>query len=184
MKRFAILRDVDPDVVREDIDAGAIETILNLAFKGEDALQPAGNVNWVRSYWSPGNRWGMCLYTGTDDVAIERYHEVCELPYVTITQVEEADDPGAGDYRNGLSRTEPALLAVERPIRTDYSSWESLGARWIRSYLDGQHGAEVALVRPGDGRLCDVQGLVAERGWTAHPVVEIRPEEYLDQRVE
>ena len=186
MKRFAILRNPDPKTTRADIDAGAMDALLSLAgvqaTPGEAYDPIVAGISWVRSYWAPGTSWGLCLYTGRDETAIEEYHRLCEVPFVTIHEVDEVALADAAPYLPALSRTEPGILAIEAPTgggTPGAETWTDLAPHWIRSYHDRALGTVVAAFRLDGLDLGAVEERAASEGWVLHRVVEIRPEEYL-----
>ena len=185
MKRFAILRNLDPEMTRQDIDSGAVETLISLSVQdidpGAEFNPEITGVNWVRSYWAPGTSWGLCLYTGRDEEAIERYHSVCEVPFVTIREVSETDSGVAEPHFGGAGSSEPAILAIEARMDggpAEGKEWGALAASWVRSYTDTGEGTVVGLFRTDRLDIDAVKRRARTRGWTLHDIVEIRPSDY------
>ena len=185
MKRFAILRNLDPNLTREDLDSGAVESILNLAVQevdpGEASNPHVTPVNWVRSYWEPGTSWGLCLYTGHDELSIERYHDFCEIPYVTIREVIETERAEAPALTEADG--DPAFLTIEAPsdgIPHGAEAWGDLAPNWVRSYTGIDAKFVVALFQSDGIDPEDLEARALANGWTVHRIVEIRPTDYLD----
>lgn len=190
MKRFAILRKLDPNLTREDLDSGAVESILNLAVQEVDPAEASNPhvtpVNWVRSYWEPGTSWGLCLYTGHDELSIERYHDFCEIPYVTIREVHETEYPENAVPRDKVSLIEPRLVTVEANgarFSADVKSWGELAPHWVRSYTDVNGQFVVALFQSDGIDMDALEARALENGWTLHRTVEIRPGDYLGAQI-
>ena len=190
MKRFAILRNLDPNLTREDLDSGAVESILNLAVQevdpGEASNPHVTPVNWVRSYWEPGTSWGLCLYTGHDELSIERYHDFCEIPYVTIREIHETECPENAAPLNKVLLREPRMITVEADgarFPRDAEAWGDLAPNCVRSYtgVDGQF--VVALFQSDSIDMPALEARALENGWTLHRTVEIRPGDYLGAQI-
>lgn len=178
MKNFAILRSVPEDLTWTQIDAAALQ---NMSYMGlaEDEADLAWEpkvlgVNWVRSYWEPGSSWGVCLYTARDEQAVRDWHDLCQVEYAGITEIEIEEAPGMDAYPRGFHgpREAAPLVAVEAPAPGHApapNDW-----RWIRTYRDAASGAELQLFLP-DG--ATTERPLAERG-AVRRVVELRPEDY------
>ena len=201
MKRFAILRDFDPATTQEDIDAGALETLLNMAsadlVKGMIWEPGLYGVSWIRTYWQPGTGWAMCLYGGETEESIEHYHSLCDVDYVEIREVSElgpesieGTDPReeAGDGQEIIAvegRGQPANddEATMRQLGTLLRSAEERGglapSEWIRTYWDGERGVAVSFFA-ADARWEEVRDALEPHGYTVRRVLKVDPREYLD----
>jgi hypothetical protein len=190
MKRFAILREVDPNLTWGDVDSSALQNIFNmqLGLEPADAFEPRIlGVRWVRSYWAPGTDWALCLYTGQSDEQVERWHDWCEVPYVEIREIDEhtaSDIP----YSTGWHGTpdESGLIAAEGPCDMDLDGALAGAATLVRSYIDNERGTTTALISAAEGR-ADVIANLSATGWVTYRVVELKPSDYgieLDSGVE
>jgi hypothetical protein len=180
MKNFAILRKIPPDLTWDQIDSSAIQNLTNMNItadiSGFEFEPDERQVQWVRTYWEPGSDWATCLYQGRDHKAIEDWHEMCEVPYAGIREIEVREPPaGSDDYPRGFHAAleAPPLLVVECPPEaTDPALLE--GHRWIRSYRDPQSGAELHLFARRD----EVPAPVLPPPARLRRVVEFRPQDY------
>lgn len=206
MKRFAIERKNEATITREDVDAGAMQTVLTLAqSQREPGIEPnpfSERVAWVRSYWHEGTTWGLCLYTGPDLVDIAEYHRVCEVPFVEFREVDELTDDLA--TVNDLGLTEllegESLFTIEAPLGADATAdaaafarlprtlTEAAGGlegsfdhvRWIRAYWDAERRGVLSLYATREAATIDaLTRLLDGSGVTVRPVTEISPGEYL-----
>lgn len=176
MKRFAILRDVPPDLGWEDVDAGAIQNMIYMGLRETDreiAWEPSiVGVRWVRSYWEPGSSWGTCLYEGQDAATVRDWHELCQVPYVSIREIEVDEATLDTDqYPRGFHQALAAapLIAIESQTATA----DGLGLRRIRTYRYKDGGEELQLMLPQPGMESG-----PSIGGAVRRVVEIRPEDY------
>jgi hypothetical protein len=183
MKRFAILRDLDPGMTREELDAGAIQTIVNM---GLGSVEPAiawepriSGIRWIRSYWAPGTNWAVCLYTARDAESIDIYHSMCNLPFVSYAEIEESERAG-GPLPPGFGEGAPRLLCIEAPSESigDPFTWGLLDARWIRSYTDVSDGRILAVFE-ADGLETRALPERSNTDWIFREIVEVTPSEYL-----
>ena len=167
MKHFAILRDVPADLTWDQVDASAIQNMLYMIHHDADsAWEPRVlGVEWVRSYWEPGSNWGTCLYTGPDEKTVRDWHELCQVPYAGIREIELQEATGAeGDYARGFHEPADAapLVVIEGPGDGE--------GGWIRSYRDVATGIELRLYRHVEAPT-GAAGIIRR-------VVEIRPGDY------
>jgi hypothetical protein len=178
MKNFAILRSIPEDMTWTQVDAAAMQ---NMSYMGlpEDEADLAWEpkvlgVNWVRSYWEPGSSWGTCLYTARDEQAVRDWHDLCQVSYAGIQEIEIEEAPGVDDYPRGFHAPREAvpLIAVESPAQLRAPAPEEW--RWIRTYRKTDSGEELKLFAPADG---SSPGSLPE-GFAVRRVVELRPEDY------
>jgi hypothetical protein len=204
MPRFAILRDVDPNLTRADIDANAVQQIFNLAAVSvppdvafDARISMDSQLSWVRSYWHEGTRWGLCLYTARSKEELELYQMQCDVPFVEVREVRELASPEATEGENGRTRAADGavLLGIEVPgagrdIETMPVPWALLadggegtaGAlEWVRTYLDEERQAAVSVYVAASREAADAVRVVFERaGVVVHEVTEIYPEDYVE----
>lgn len=204
MKRFAILRRLETTTTREDWDAGAMQTLLNLRAEHTDKVGTQPNfrsVAWVRSYWHEGSTWGLCLYEAPELAEVANYHEICEVPYVEFRDVAEAsaDDVELNEFGlTALSEGE-SLFTIEAVLdatEPDEPAFATLPAslagasgglegsldhiRWVRAYWDEERGSALALYATREaGTITALAQVLEGSGATVRPVVEIAPGEYL-----
>lgn len=203
MPRFAILRDLDPNMTQEDVDAGAIQSLFSLAAVNvayEDRYDPdQGGIGWVRSYWQRGSNWGLCLYTAPDEDALEHFHRTCDVPYVSFSPVAELASPRRTDPDTGRTRLEPddVLFAIETTVPEgagpgpalfeDISSLlgdvagelSSDAFTWVRSYWDEASGRVVALyAAPSREAIDALEAVLADASVPVRPITEIYPDDY------
>lgn len=173
MKHFAILRSVPEDMTWDQVDAAAMQ---NMSYMGLDeseadiAWEPrALGVKWVRSYWQPGSTWGTCLYTAKDEQAVRDWHDLCQVSYAGIREIEVEEGAAVpAEYPRGFHGPveQPPLVAVETTegVRAD---------GWIRAFRDRASGHELQLYLASKAP--------AGGGGTLRRVVELRPEDYDEQ---
>lgn len=203
MKRFAILRDNDPAATRTDVDAMAMQTIINLRAPnlGVAVMPRFVGVDWVRSYWQEGNAWGVCLYEAPGPQPLVEYHDMCGPPYVEFREIAEFTAPGAEVTSAGttaLSEGE-TLFTIETTLEADEpraASFASLPAtltqaagglegsldhvRWVRAYWDGERRRALSLYVTREAATVEALSRVLEpAGAIVRPVTEIAPGEYL-----
>ncbi len=179
MKRFAILRDVPPDMSWEQVDAAAIQNMISMGLSEDDrhiAWEPSVlGVSWVRSYWEPGSSWGTCLYTAPDGETVKRWHDLCQVPYVSIREIEVEEDPEIEDkYPRGFHETRDGAPLVAVEAADPGSPALEDGYRLIRKYRYPDSREELQLFLPtGPERppAPTLPGIVRR-------VVEIRPGDY------
>lgn len=179
MKRFAILRDVPKDLNWEQVDSSAIQNMISMGMPESDralAWEPRIlGVSWVRSYWQPGSNWGTCLYEAPDAQTVRDWHDLCEVPYAGIREVEVDESSEAESaYPRGFheSGESAPLLAVEVACGPDAPA--APGYRWIRTYRDPATNEELRLYLPSEAANLDGPPVRGE----VRRVVEIRPGDY------
>ncbi|HET7738999.1 MAG TPA: hypothetical protein VFK32_10535 [Tepidiformaceae bacterium] len=166
MRKFAIRRALDPTMTRDEVDAGALQSLFNLSAINvpiEEAFDPRlsrdSELEWVRSYWQEGGDWGLCLYTARTESELALYHTACALPYVSFTAVDELWSPDSTDPTSGRAVVPPGAvlftlegaLAATAPVEPGPGDVESFlrrldyggvvtpgeaGTRWVRAYVD------------------------------------------------
>ncbi len=204
MKRFTILRTLDAGTTREDWDAGAMETLLNLRAQqlGVETNPNFAEVEWVRSYWHEGSTWGMCLYAAPELDQVANYHEICEVPFAEFREVDELTDEGVAINEFGLTEVleGESLFAIQATVEPDASADTATFARlprtlteaaaglegsfdhvrWVRAYWDAERRAVLSLYATREARTIDALTLLLDgSGVTVRPVTEIAPGEYL-----
>jgi hypothetical protein len=202
--RFAILRDVDPNLTRAEIDANAVQQIFNLAAVSvprdvawDDRISIESGLSWVRSYWHEGTRWGLCLYAARSKEELELYQVQCDVPFVEVREVRELASPQATEGENGRTRAADGgvLLGVEgrgegrdvegmptpRKLLADWGEGTAGALEWVRTYLDEERQAEVSVYMAASREAADAVRVVLERaGVVVHEVTEIYPEDYVE----
>ena len=175
MKPFAILRDLPTDLTWEEMDAGAISNLINMAMPESDraiAWEPRVlGVRWIRTYWEQGTNWATCLYTAPNEAAVKDWHDLCQVAYAGIRDIEVVESPeAASDYPRGFHQPgdEAPLVVVE----TDAAADQPAPDGWIRTYRDPATGREIQLFRADAALPADPTGAVIRR------VVELRPQDY------
>jgi hypothetical protein len=174
VKPFAILRDIPPELTWDEMDAAAIQNMINMGISEAErdiAWEPRVlGVKWVRTYWEQGSNWATCLYTAPDEQAVRDWHDLCQVNYAGIRDVEVEEAPEAeGEYPRGFHATaEGAPLVVIEATAP--------GARpsdgWIRTYRLADSGEEILLFR------ADALPAAAPTTGRVRRVVELRPEDY------
>jgi hypothetical protein len=189
MKRFSILRDVDPAATWADVDSAAVRNIISMYATGAEPDvawdRHLAGVRWIRSYWEPGSSWGLCLYEGNSVEQVKDWNVRCQVPFVEVREIEEQESPVRVEYRGGFHAdpTVSNIIALEGLAGASVD--ESLAATgieragWVRSYLDPERGAALAVYQVDLTGQDVLQQLEAE-GWKAHRIVEITPGDYVN----
>ena len=189
MKRFAILRDLDPAFTWDEMDVAAIQTIVNTG-QGEADLDVAWEprimgASWIRTLWAPGTSWGLCLYGGKDREAVERYNVLCGLPYERIDEVEDVESPVAREgYPRGrrVEAHDVPLLAIEGPASAlppsglDQPTAPASG--WIRTYCPAEMETALAVFKK-DSIPAELIKRYEDEGCEIRRIVEVAPADYL-----
>lgn len=135
-------------------------------FEGDGTFaRTIAGVRWVRSYWQPGAAWGVCHYAGPDPGSVERWNDICGIPYLEVSEVEVVEGKAAADYPRGFHAPPESapLIVVEAASRSRCEV--SLPA--LRTYRYLTTGDELRFY------------LAADRdGGIGRRVVEFRPEDY------
>lgn len=180
MKRFAILRDLPRDLTWEEVDSASIQNMIYMGIPDRDralAWEPRIlGVSWIRTYWEPGSNWGTCLCEAPDAQSVRDWHDLCEVSYAGIREVEvEESGESTGQYPRGFHElaTAAPLLAVETESQTGKPSSEP-GYRWIRTYRVPGTSEELRLYLPTGAANLDVPPVCGQ----VRRVVEIRPDDY------
>lgn len=176
MKPFAILRDISADLTWTEMDAAAIQNLINMGIQESDrdiAWEPRVlGVTWVRTYWEQGSNWATCLYTAPNEGAVRDWHDLCQVAYAGIRDivVEEAPE-AASDYPRGFHQPGDEAPLVVVQTAADGAS-ERARDGWIRTYRDPASGEEIQLFRADAALPAGPPGTVIRR------VVEVRPQDY------
>ena len=154
VRKFAIRRSLNPTMTREDVDAGALQSIFTLSAIGvppEEAFDPRlsrdSELEWIRSYWQEGSDWGLCLYTARSESELELFHTACALPYVSFTAVDEVGSIETSDPITGRALVPPGAVlftvegTLERTIAESPSGLPELDD--LESLLEQLEGGEV-----------------------------------------
>jgi hypothetical protein len=191
MKRFAILREVPATLTWPEVDASAVQNIINMHATNveQEVVWTQGRglqgVRWIRSYWEPGNTWGLCLYEGESTGQVERWNFQCGVPFVEVREIEEQEPPAPVAYHAGF-HADPAvskLVVLECPAGERVEKrLAPLGVErptWVRNYLDPERGIAISLYQaelPADETI----RILESQGWAVRRVVEITPNDYMD----
>ncbi|MGD9933062.1 MAG: hypothetical protein AB7T37_05015 [Dehalococcoidia bacterium] len=111
MKKFAILRSVEPTMTRSEVDVAALQSIFSLGAIDippdeayDSRLTRESQLSWIRSFWHEGSDWGLCLYTARSVVDLEVYHTECAVPYVAFDPVAELRSDRFTEAESGRTR--------------------------------------------------------------------------------
>ncbi len=174
MPRFALFRDYDPSTTRAQLDGVALAgaaALQTYVYRGdtEKHAEPHG-ISWVRSYWEPGGRWGMCVFDAPNLAVLAGFQELCGTPYIDAMEVEEVAGTVAGSADNQLAVT--MALAEADPADSALSqALAGAAPHLVRAYRSPNRNSAVALVHR-DARLEPRLQSAAAR------VVELSPADY------
>jgi hypothetical protein len=190
MKSFAILREIPPTLTWDEVDSSAVQNIINMGLTDitpEIAWDPrVVGVKWVRSYWAPGTDWGLCLYTADSAENVKAWHDECGVAYAGIQEVEELAPGGEVPYDPGFHKDPDASRLVALEGHADAMFQEALppevaaNATWIRAYVDRATDQVYALFRADHLPDAATFDALAQAGWKARRVVEIKPGDYIE----
>ncbi len=188
MKLYAIRRNhIPPEMTWTEMDGAVIEILMNQGIGlDEDAVpwEPRVlGVEWVRTYWAPGTNWGLCLYTSPTDQKVKDFHELCDVPYAEIREIDQVEPEAAStDYRRGFHEAleEPPLLAITgtKAGIEDAIVGSNGAVRWIRTYADKNGESATALVEPASASRTDLEADLVAAGFEIRRVVEFSRSDY------
>lgn len=174
MPRFALFRDYDPTTTRAQLDGVALAgaaALQTYVYRGgsEQHHEPHG-ISWIRSYWEPGGRWGMCVFDAPNLAVLAGFQELCGTPYVDAMEVEEipGDASGSPDPQLALTMQLPPALPLRTALRDALPA--SIG-RLVRAYSSPDRHSVVALLHGSTAE--DVGAKVP-----AARVIELTPADY------
>lgn len=174
MPRFALFRDYDPSTTRAQLDGVALAgaaALQTYVYRGgtEQHAEPHG-ISWVRSYWEPGGRWGMCVFDAPNLAVLAGFQELCGTPYVDAMEVDELPGLVAGRADDQLALT---MGLPEAPTADSALNAALAGAasHLVRAYRSSSRNSVVALLHRDAAGKPDVPAGAAR-------VVELSPADY------
>lgn len=157
MPKYALIRELDPNMSRAEIDGAALTVLASeksYVFRGQEVPQDGDHgIRWIRTYWEQGGTWALCLYEAPDFPALTAFEAVCDMPFVDGYEVEEI----AGQDQAALDGDRVAVsMAVDGEANAKAAALTMVngdsretpdGTSWIRTYWDPEGQRVTALFR-------------------------------------